>query len=438
LAQFRTTADLIDLILMNGGEVTNGNSSYETQVLNYVNRVHLAIIAGGTIPIGKDQTVEIDESWSWARSARPLIMELQPKYETGTVSVTLGSEAATLSVASASSLQGWHLKIDGKDEWFRIASHSAGGTAIELDGAYPDATNATATFEAIKLEYELIPDFIVIDSTNNKIQFQKAASTPLTGTLTAGTYSPSALATHVAAVITAATTVITVTGAYSAVTRKFTFTSDLAGPSIFQIIGDGSQSAFSAHKTLGFDDETTASAAAQTSTYVLGGIARLIEPFKIHKSAEGSVYGIDPESFQRDYPFSDIYEGNPDRFSVIREAADGTLTVRFNGYPTEKTRIEVDHIPIPRDLKDSTSSIPQIPRKHADVLEDAGTFYLMINKSDDRAQVYANLLQGKLKAMVAQHRGSLLRGGKDFGRIVPRRDMLGRGRRRFDASGGYT
>jgi hypothetical protein len=424
VSQFRTTADLLDLVLTNGGEVTNGNSAYEAQVLNYLNRVHFAIVAGGSIPIGKDSTIEIDEVWPWAKARSPLILELQPKYQTGTVLLTQGSEVGAFSSGPAASLEGWHIAVAGRAEWFKIVSHTAGATAFEIDGAYSDTTGAALSFTAVKLDYELIPEFLTIDASNNKLQFQEVALTTLTATLTSGVYSPSALATEVATQLntTGGTPVYTVT--YSAITRKFTIASDRGGASIFILVGTGSQSAFSAHKLLGFDDEDSTNAASVVSTYVLGGIARLIEPFRVHKASGGSIFGIDSESFHRGYPLSQICEGVPDKFAVIREASDGTLTVRMNRYATEKTRIEVEHVAVPRDLKDSASSIPLLPRKHVDVLEDAATFYLMLAKSDDRAMTFSSLMQGKLKAMVTQHRGSLLRAGNHFGQLIARRDQM--------------
>jgi len=60
VAQFRTTADVLDLALANAGEVTNGNSPYETDLLNKLNRVHFTLVAGGTIALGKDSSVQID------------------------------------------------------------------------------------------------------------------------------------------------------------------------------------------------------------------------------------------------------------------------------------------------------------------------------------------------------------------------------------------
>lgn len=438
MAQFRTTADILDLALTNGGETTNGNSGYESQLLNYLNRVHFTLVAGGTIPLGKDRTITIDEVWPWARSKRPMIIELQPKYETGTVTLTLGSEAGTFSSAPSYSVAGWYLKISGRDEWFRIAAHTASSTAFELDAAYTDTSGSGLVFFAVKLDYDLVPDYLVIDSENNKYEFKaNSAGATNTATFTAGTYTPAQLATHAGTQITAVAGIGTVTVAYDAVTRFFTLTNNGASNSThIPQFASGSNAAISAHRILGYDDNDIAAANTHVSTYVVGGIARLIEPFKVSRDSS-EINGIDPESFMRNYPIKDTIEGTPSRFCVIREKPDGTQSVRFNSYPKNKTRIEVDYIPIPRDLKDNASSIPVVPRKWVDVLEDACTFYLMLNKNDDRMQIYANLVQGKIEAMVAQFRGGLSRMGQNFGKIIPRRDLVSRLSRRFSDGDPY-
>lgn len=428
MAQFRTTADILDLALNMAGETTSGTSSYETQALQYLNRVHFTLIAGGTIPIGKDSTVEIDEVWPWAKSKGPLIIELQPKYETGTVTLTLGSEAGTFSSAPAASLQGYHLRIQGRDEVMKIAQHTAGATAFEIDAAYTETTGSGLSFTAMKLDYILTPNYITINTANNKIEFQETAGTTLTGTLTAGVYTPDDLISHVATVMNSTGGTPVYTGSYNSVTRKYTIASDRGGGAVFVLVGTGTNAAYSVHKTLGFDDENTTNAASVTSTYVRGGLCRLIEPFRLHRGNGSPVFGLDSESFHRDYPLSKIGEGNPDRFCVICENQDGIITVRFNAYPEDKTRVEIEHVAVPRDLKDNSSSVPLVPRKWVDVLEDATAFYIMFMKNDDKAQTMAQLLQGKLKAMIAQHRGSLARAGEDFGRIIPRRDLLRRQR----------
>lgn len=431
MAQFRTTADIVDLALRNSGEVTNGNSSYETQCLDYLNRVHMAIVSGGTIPVGKDATVDIDEVWPWAKARRPISLELLPSYDTGTMTLTLDSEAGTFSVAPSYSVAGWYLRVSGREGIYRIASHTASATAFELDVTYPNATGSGLSFEVFKLDYDIIQDLIVIDTTNNKFDFKKTAGgSLLTATLTAGAYTPSALATHVATQVTSTASGPTITGSYSAITKKFTFVSDGAASTVFQpFFATGTNQLQSCHKVLGYDDQDLSGALTYTSTYILGGIARLVEPFQIGKGIGEGIFGIDKESMTRDYPLIDTKEGYPTRFAVIAEEPDGSIKVRFNKFPIEKVRVDVDYIPVPRDLKDSAGSIPLVPRKHVDVLEDAATFYIMLHKNDDRAQVYANLMQGKLKAMIAQNRGSQVRYGKFFGQIVPRKDMVS-GRRR--------
>ena len=89
----------------------------------------------------------------------------------------------------------------------------------------------------------------------------------------------------------------------------------------------------------------------------------------------------------------------------------------------------MNYVPKVRKLFDNSASIPLVPSKHVDVLEDAATYFVMLMKSDDRAMVYGNLVQGKLMAMLQQHRGTLVRAGENFGRIIPRRDLLRQARK---------
>lgn len=429
----------MDLALTNAGETTNGNSPYEADLLNKLNRAHFTLCAGGTIALGKDQTIEIDETWTWSRARRPLVLELQPKYNTGSVTLTLGSEVGTFSAAPSYSVAGWYLRISGREGIFRIASHTAAATAFELDGAYSLASASGLTFEVFKLDYDLVPSFIVIDTTNNKIDFKKTSGgSVLTATLTSGSYSPADLATHVGSVMTTAASGPAITCTYSAVTRLFTITSDGAGSTtLLPMFATGTNVKQSAHRVLGYDDSDLTAALTHTSTYVLGGIARLVEPFALPTQYGAYISSIDPENFTRDYTIALASEACPSRFAVIGEKDDGTITVRFNNYPKDKTRIEIDYVPIPRDLKDNAGSVPLVPRKHADVLEDAATFFIMLLKSDDRANAYASLVAGKLKAMIAQHRGSLLRSGENFGQAIPRRDNMHSRRRRIFPSEPY-
>ena len=103
MAQFRTTADLLDEVLQKAGEPTNGNSPYESIALTYINKVHQAVVGGGNI-----FSVKVDEAWTWARAKNPVVMELQPAITFGTVSVTANDVNITFSDAPAISVAGWH------------------------------------------------------------------------------------------------------------------------------------------------------------------------------------------------------------------------------------------------------------------------------------------------------------------------------------------
>lgn len=425
MAQFRTTADIVDSVLSRSGEVSNGNSKFEARALEFVNRIHRTIIIGGS-----EFNIEVDEVWAWARAQKPMIIELKPKYNTGSITLTKGSEAGTFSDAPSSSLAGWHLQVSGRDGVFKIASHSAAATAFELDGAYDSDSGASLTFQAFKLDYELVPSYLIIDSESNRLEFQKAVGVTLTATLTEGAYTPSQLATHAAAAMTTAAAGPTITGSYDSITKKFTFISNGAGATTFiPQFASGSNAYRSAHRLLGFDDEDLAASLTQTSTYILGGIGRLIEPMTIYRGMwdgadDGQLYGIDKLRFQKDYPLLRVQQGVPDRFCKIIEKADGTIIVRLNKYVETETRLEVDFIPVPRDLKDNASSIPLIPRKFIEILEYGAASDLTFEKSDDRTVGYANKAGLKLQAMVNQNRAELFRIGERFGQVVAREDLL--------------
>jgi hypothetical protein len=421
----------MDLALSNAGEVTNGNSPYETDVLNKLNRVHHALVNGGTISLSPDATVDINETWPWSLSQRPLLLELQPKITTGSVTLTLASESVTFSSGPSVSVAGWYLKVDGREGVYRIASHTAASTSAELDAAWPLSTVTAGTFTLFKLDYDLISDYLVIDSTNNKLNFKKTSGgSELTATLTAGTYTPAQLISHVATQMTTAASGPTITGSYSTITRLFTLTSDGAGStSLYPLFATGTNQKQSVHKLLGYDDSDLTASTTHTSTYILDGIARLIEPFRLQRGDRSLIYGIDKESFERDYSPNRIREDAPSKFCLIQEGTDGALKVRFNAYPSDKARVEVTHVPVARDLKDNAGSIPVVPRKHVAVLEDAATFFVMLLKSDDRASVYGQLVMSKLMSMISQHRGALLRSGTGFGKLFPRRERLADRRR---------
>lgn len=433
MAQFRTTADLVDSVLRRSGELTDGTSSYESQALDYLNQVHHTIINGGN-----EFDVDVDEAWIWAKAKRPIILELQPALETGTVSLTQGSESGAFSSAPVDSQQGRFLLVNNREEFFRIAEHTAGAAAFELDGAYTGDTGAALLFKSIKLDYDLTPTYLIIDEFNDKLDFEEVASTNIAATLAHGSYTPAALATEVASKLNAAASA-TITVSFSAITNKFTLTSDLSGPVLFKLqAASGPNQKTAAFAILGYDDEDLSSAGSHESIYTTNGIVRFIEPMTVYKNnsinftdggGNGNIYGIDELNLKLEYPLTQLREGVPTRFAIVGEGASGTRIVRFNRFPKEVIRVEIEYIPMPRDLKDNTASIPLIPRNWAQILEFGAASYILIDKEDTKSPSYAGLAKTKLQAMIKQNRKELRRTGENFGETIARRGQIAGPRR---------
>lgn len=428
MAQFRTSAELVNMILARCGEPTNGNSSYITQALQYLTKVHNVIIAGGNI-----FDLDVAESWTWAKAKNPIILKLEAPYADGGVTFTQGSEAGTFSVAPSSSLAGWHIRVGSDGEVYRIATHTAASTAFELDGAYVGASVAVGEYAAFKLDYEIVPTHLYVDSTNNKLDYVEVAGTgagTYAVTLTSGSYTPDALATEVKTQLDSLGN-DTWTVTYSSVTKKFTITSDLtgSGTSVSLLGATGTNASTSALPLLGFDDLDYTTLATYTSTYPVGAISRFVEPFVLYGKDDPFIMGLDELSFMQEWPLGRVREGTPRFFTKLAENRDGSITVRFNAYPTEVQRIDINWIPAPRDLQNNSVSYPLVPRKFIDILEYGASFFLLTDKEDNKSEKYFALAQTQLKAMLKQNRNEQAKYGRDFGSIVPRLDLVDRPRK---------
>jgi len=440
LSRSRTTADILDNALFRAGEPTNGNSSYEDKALEYINKIQHTVISGGHIfALGDLKGVTVEEDWVWARARAPLTLELRPSITTGSLTLTNGSTAGTFSSAPAESVEGWFLREEGASVTYRIAVHTSGGTAFSLDTDYVGTSGSGKSFRIFKLDYELIPDHIVVNSRNNKIDFSETTATTLTATLTSGTYTPSGLATEVAtAMDIAGASTYTVT--YSATSRKFTIASNRSGGGgVFLLLSSsGTNQLTSALPTLGLSVSDSTDAASATSELALGGIARLVEPFKLlgRRDRDAQIFGLDPLTFQNDFPIGEASQGIPKHFTKIHETADGIITVRFNRYVAEAMKVAIEHVPVPLDLQDNAASVPLIPRKYADMYEHGTAALLLIDKEDGKAQTELQLAAKMLEAMKQENRSTLRKTGVDFGRVIPRLDntYYGIKRKRY----GYT
>lgn len=418
MAQFRTTADILDEILQKAGEPTNGNSPYESLAVTYANKAHHAIIGGGNI-----FNLTVDEPWVWARSRFPIVIELEPAYTTGTITATVNDVNITFSSAPSASLEGWHLQVSGRPTVYKIMKHTAADTSAQLDSSFLE-DSGVYNFRAFKLDYEVIPAYVYVDNYNDKIDFQEGtAFTTRTASLTHGAYTLSNLILHAAAQMdTAATS--SITGGYDSVLKQNAVTCS----SSFKMLGaTGSNKRRSALPLLGFDRIDHTGAQTYTAAYTPNSIARLIEPFRIFSVPAGSdkefIYSTDPIKMQEDYPISMTEQRIPDRFVRLTEENDGTVWVRFNAYPRYKTKIVMDWIPTPEDLQDNAASFPKLPRGDVDTLIHGAAAFIAFDKEDTKFDSLIKLTEAGLQSMKKKNHWLLHRTGEFFGQIVPRADL---------------
>lgn len=158
MANYATSADILDSALFDCNEPLNGTSDYEAQALTALNRGYQMLWMGGA---------EIDpslrEEWTWLRSTTPAVLILNPAF-VGTVGVTNNSATITFSSAPAMSVTGRFFKTDLNADLFKISSHTAGNATATLDSVYTGPTNATEGYKVFQVDYALPTDVLRIIS----------------------------------------------------------------------------------------------------------------------------------------------------------------------------------------------------------------------------------------------------------------------------------
>lgn len=426
MAQFRNTVDILNEVLQKSGEPTNGNSPFQTIALTYLNKAHHAIIGGGSF-----LNVNVDEPWVWARAHFPMVIELQPAFTNGYITAIQGSNNIALSVSptnpytgSASSIEGWHLQALGLSSVYKIMSHTAGSTVAQLDSSFVDTTG-TYSFRAFQIDYPIFPTYMYVDSSNDRLDFGEvgtAATTSLTAVVQHGSYTPLNLAATIAAQLNATGT-FAYGMSYDTVANTFFLT---ANGTFVMRAASGSNARRTTLPLLGFDQLDYTGAASYTSTYLPNQVARMIEPFKmfmVNWWGEHFCYSTDPIKMQEDYPLARITSRFPDRFCRISEDNNGVIWVRFNAYPVQLTKLQIDWVAQPIDLQNNTASFTRLPRGDVDTLIHAASAMVLYDKNDSKWETTLKLSSSGLDAMKKKNHDLLLRTGQEFAQIVPRQDL---------------
>lgn len=414
---------------------------------------------------GNELNIDVDEPWVWAKHRKPIIIQINPSLTAGTVSVSYGSNIATLSnapvdpISQASiSVQNYMLKSQNSPECYIVANHTAGSTILQLDSLYSQTT-ASTSYTLFQLDYELTPSYISIDNDNNILDFTSNATAGIkNAVILNGSYTPTALCGAITTGLNAADPANSYSASYDPIQRLFYVNSNLtAASAIFTINGAGPNYYRSAWDTLGFDFTTSSGsggANGYTAVYPLGSIVRFSQPGRIYYGSsfwsggggDGRVGLMDPVAFDTNYPLIGIQQGTPDTFCLLSENRTGRIKIRLNKYlpTTQAMRLEFDYIQEARDLFNNTASIPLIPKSYRKILEYGAAYYLSLDKQDTRADTYLGVAQQALKAMQKANRRELDRAGKNFGNVIARWDLMPNQRHRranlygYDLlSGGY-
>jgi hypothetical protein len=180
-----------------------------------------------------------------------------------------------------------------------------------------------------------------------------------------------------------------------------------------------------------YTDETGAAlgfSAHKLDYDLTSGIARLIEPMRTYRAQQngdddGKINGCSSDALSTHFPLHRLTRGAPDTFAMLREV-NGLITVRFNRSPAEETRVEYEYIPTPSDLTSSPDTTPLIPRDDRVVLAYGGTYFLMIDKEDTRADTFFRLCQSKLQAMILERRKRFSYTNHNYAKLLPRQEQL--------------
>lgn len=129
--QFRTFKDLIDGVCEQL-KIQTSDTESRRRIRRNINTVYLNEV----VPFKR---------WQWLRGHRTL--QTEPVFASGTAAVTQNTVTVTLSNAPSTSKKGYFFSTNDSGERYRIASHVAGSTSIQLETPFSGATSVAASYK---------------------------------------------------------------------------------------------------------------------------------------------------------------------------------------------------------------------------------------------------------------------------------------------------
>ncbi len=411
----KSTHELKTEVLAKCSELVDGTSKYDAIVTDYLNNANLLVMAGGN-----EFVPELSKPWPWAVVKQPFILQLFPAIQTITVSLTGGLAAFTLSAIPTDpwgnnvSLVNWFLKVANRPEWFRVTAHVSGTTTGTIESLYTDQTGAGMACVIAKLEYDITPTDGVFrlggpmrvdraqdfkGDEESKIYFADKEAMlrefPM-NLIRTGTPTQFCKVSESEGVVTVRfNKYIVDTTAITKVEVPYIKRPD--------ILLDTPTPAFTAGLTIATPGVFTGSD--------MGGLAEA-DPFVL------ATTGALPTGLT---PGTTYYVKN---LVAATQSFSAAATAGGSAIATTGTQSGIITV-TPGQAK----TYPLIPAEFRDVLVYVASYWVCLDKNDDRAEKYLGLAQAKGKALIIGTQNEKTQASKDRFTLTPRLDQMARGKR---------
>lgn len=165
-------------------------------------------------------------------------------------------------------------------------------------------------------------------------------------------------------------------------------------------------------------------------------VLRLVAPFTTYRNTTvlyndaGQIAFTDFSNFARQFPINQLETGTPNMASeMYKDSTTMTPTIRINRIPDQQLRVEYNYVPIPPVLVDDPTSIPIIPYNHRITLSHYATYYLLLDKNDQRSAEYRELTKAGMMALKREMQQQKILSNPNYGSMIARPDLVPERRR---------
>lgn len=157
-------------------------------------------------------------------------------------------------------------------------------------------------------------------------------------------------------------------------------------------------------------------------------VLRLCAPIRLYRSFgwdnedDGQILDCNINNLQKEYPLSRLERRIPKRFAELYRD-DTEWLIQFSSSVNDDTKVDFDWIPRPTDLIDSATSIPRFPLERRHLIEAGAAHLICIDKGDDKAGYFFNLVKGGLSAMMSASIKEIQQSSGEVGKLTPRMDL---------------